>query len=108
MTEEKRAVGTFSVASGDGAYVPVGNLAELCVKTRSSEVDSPSHYTSGSTETIDKIESVVDGLDGIDAYLLGNVIKYVDRAGRKAGASAQTDLDKANNYAHRLSTGEWR
>ena len=108
MTDEKRAVGTFSVASGDGAYVPVGNLTELVVETRASEVDSPSHYTSGGMETIDKIESVVDGLDGIDAYLLGNVVKYVDRAGMKAGTSAQTDLEKANNYAHRLSTGEWR
>ena len=69
-------------------------------------IDSPSHYTSGEVETIAKIEKVVDGLDARAAYLLGNVIKYVDRAGKK-GDAAQ-DLAKANNYAHRLATGEWR
>ena len=69
-------------------------------------IDSPSHYTSGEVETIAKIESVTEGLDARAAYLLGNVIKYVDRAGKK-GDAAQ-DLAKANNYAHRLATGEWR
>ena len=71
-------------------------------------VDSPSHYTSGNVETIAKIEQVVDGLDAKSAYLLGNIIKYVDRAGLKDGEDAECDLAKANNYAHRLCTGEWR
>ena len=71
-----------------------------------SAVDSPSHYTSGNVETIAKIEQVVDGLDAKSAYLLGNVIKYIDRAGKKGDAAE--DLAKANNYAHRLVTGEWR
>ena len=71
-----------------------------------SAVDSPSHYTSGTVETIEKIEAVTKGLNARAAYLLGNVIKYIDRAGKKGDAAE--DLAKANNYAHRLVTGEWR
>lgn len=66
----------------------------------------PGHYAAKPTETIDVIEAVVDGLDARSAYLLGNVIKYVDRRDDK-GNPAQ-DLAKANNYAHRLVTGRWR
>ena len=69
-------------------------------------VDSPSHYTSGTVETIAKIEAVTEGLNARAAYLLGNIIKYVDRAGKKGDAAE--DLAKANNYSHRLCTGEWR
>lgn len=69
-----------------------------------SAVD-PDHYK-GPVEAIDAIEAVVDGLDARSAYLLGNVLKYVLRAGRKGDAGE--DLAKANNYAHRLVGGEWR
>lgn len=67
----------------------------------SDSVNHPEHYPANSIEWIEK---VVDGLDGKDAYLLGNVLKYVIRAGKKN----DDDLDKANNYAHRLCTGMWR
>lgn len=69
-------------------------------------VDSPSWYTAGAVETIDKVEAVVDGLPARDAYLLGQVVRYVDRAGMKD--EAVVDLSKANNYAHRLVRGKWR
>ena len=69
-------------------------------------VDSPAWYTSGGVETIEKVEAVVDGLPAKDAYLLGQVIRYCDRAGKKDEAAV--DLGKANNYAHRLVSGEWR
>lgn len=72
----------------------------------SDMVDKPSHYRSGNLETIKKIEHVVDGLPSQAAYLLGNIIKYTDRAGLKD--DAVQDLDKANNYAHRLVYGKWR
>ena len=71
-----------------------------------SGVYSPTHYTSGAVETIRKIEAVVYGLPADAGYLLGNVVKYVDRAGKKGDLAA--DLRKANNYAHRLVTGSWR
>ena len=63
-------------------------------------------YYDGEMEAIDIIKEVADGVDGEAAFCLGNIIKYVLRAGRKPGA--QDDLKKANNYAHRLVYGEWR
>ena len=69
-------------------------------------VDSPSWYTSGGVETIEKIERAVDGLPAVQAYALGQVLRYFDRAGKKD--ATETDLGKANNYAHRLVYGKWR
>ena len=69
-------------------------------------VNHPNHYTQSGIECIDIIEKVVEGLEGKDAALLANVIKYCHRAGKKD--DAKTDLEKANNYAHRLCTGKWR
>ena len=69
-------------------------------------VDSPSWYTSCGVETIEKIEAVVDGLPAVQAYSLGQVLRYFDRAGKKD--ATETDLGKANNYAHRLVYGKWR
>ena len=42
----------------------------------------------------------------MQAYALGQVLRYFDRAGKKD--ATDTDLGKANNYAHRLVTGKWR
>ena len=69
------------------------------------EVHDPVWYMSGELETIEKIKAVTLGLDGFDGYLLGNVIKYCDRAGLKGDAAV--DLAKAANYASMLTTGEW-
>lgn len=69
-------------------------------------VNHPSHYCSGKIETIDKIEAVIDGLPAKKAASLANVLKYFDRAGLKD--DTKQDLDKANNYAHRLVHGKWR
>ena len=74
--------------------------------TEHDSVYQPDHYANKPTETIDVIEYVVDGLDARSAYLLGNIIKYVDRRDEKG--SCEENLRKANNYAHRLVTGKWR
>lgn len=58
------------------------------------EVHSPSHYTRGGIETIDFIEA--KGL----GFHLGNVVKYVSRAGFKQDAKIQ-DLEKAMWYLNR-------
>lgn len=68
-------------------------------------VESPEWYA-GPVETIDKIEAIVDGLPAREAYMLGQVVRYADRAGRKDDPAV--DLGKANNYAHRLVCGRWR
>ena len=72
----------------------------------SDSVDHPAHYESGEMPVIEIIESVIDGLDSKQAFFLGNVIKYVIRAGKKG--DIHEDLAKANNYAHRLCSGQWR
>lgn len=58
-------------------------------------------------EAIDIISRVVDGLEGEDAFCLGNVVKYVLRAGRKTEDPSR-DLEKANDYAFRLVKGKFR
>ena len=66
-------------------------------------VNEPPHYKDGGIETIDYIEA--KGLN----YHLGNVVKYVSRAGKKGQlmrpkdrvASAIVDLEKAKWYLER-------
>ena len=72
-------------------------------------VNHPSHYTSGKIEVIDFIE------DKELNFNLGNVIKYVARAGRKKSQGkslenkALEDLKKARFYIDReITTREAR
>jgi len=58
-------------------------------------VNHPPHYKAGGIETIDFIEA--KDLN----YRLGNVIKYVSRAGKKDGADPVQDLEKALFYLKR-------
>ena len=57
-------------------------------------VNSPAHYKDGGIETIDFIEAQRLG------YSLGNVIKYVSRAGKKG--DRLEDLKKAQWYLNKL------
>jgi hypothetical protein len=60
-----------------------------------SSVDHPSHYNIGKIEVIDFIED--QGL----GFHLGNVVKYVSRAGRKNAQETIADLEKAEWYLKR-------
>jgi hypothetical protein len=64
-------------------------------------VNHPSHYADGSIECIDAMESMMAGSDlpDHDAYLWGNVFKYIWRWHKKAGVQ---DLKKARWYLDRL------
>ncbi|RQW09961.1 DUF3310 domain-containing protein [Paenibacillus rhizophilus] len=62
-------------------------------------VNRPKHYTSGKVECIDAIESAIAGLDANEAFLTGQVLKYMWRWKYKNGAE---DLNKANWYLQRL------
>lgn len=66
----------------------------------SNMVDHPPHYNYGDIEVIDYIEQVTDAYTGRQAYLSGNIIKYVSRAPHKNGAE---DIRKAIWYAERLA-----
>lgn len=57
-------------------------------------IDHPAHYCSDGIEAIDVIEAFGLG------FCLGNVVKYVLRAGRKS-ADALEDLRKAQWYLER-------
>lgn len=57
-----------------------------------TEIERPEYYTLGKIECIDYI------WDKQMNFFLGNVTKYVTRAGHKDGESALKDLKKARQY----------
>lgn len=61
-------------------------------------VNHPAHYTTGKFETIDVIE------DMQLPYHLGNVVKYIARAGKKNHTKYIEDLQKARWYLDRYIT----
>tara|TARA_R100001594_G_scaffold142765_4_gene190006 strand:+ start:1521 stop:1742 length:222 start_codon:yes stop_codon:yes gene_type:complete len=65
----------------------------------SDMVNSPDHYTNGGIETIDFIEAKLTSY-GFKAYLRGNIIKYLSRAGSKG--DGLEDLKKAQWYLNKL------
>lgn len=58
-------------------------------------VHRPAHYTQGKIEVIDFIE------DQKLEYHLGNVVKYICRAGKKDPSKVVEDLEKARWYLDR-------
>lgn len=60
-----------------------------------SDISKPPHYTFSAIETIDVIEAWNLG------FCLGNVVKYISRAGRKASSTKLHDLQKARWYLDR-------
>lgn len=61
----------------------------------SDAVTHPAHYTAGKIECIEAITEALKGLEGHEAYITGNVIKYMWRWKRKNGVE---DLKKARFY----------
>jgi hypothetical protein len=72
-------------------------LDKIDQRKTSDLVNSPPHYRTGGVETIDFIEA--KDLN----YRLGNVVKYVSRAGKKSSDPVQ-DLEKAAWYLQREIT----
>lgn len=70
-------------------------IAVVAPKTSEDLVNHPPHYKAGGIETIDFIEA--KGL----GYHLGNVVKYVSRAGLKGTNTGLEDLKKARWYLDR-------
>lgn len=64
-------------------------------------VNHPSHYTQGGVECIDAIKAAVTGKPPYEAWLVGQIIKYVWRYNDKNGLE---DLQKARFYLDRLIT----
>lgn len=62
-------------------------------------VNKPEHYTYGKYECIDVIKEITKDLAGVQAFCLGNTIKYLWRFTHKNGTE---DLEKAQWYLNRL------
>lgn len=62
---------------------------------RNDPVNHPSHYCDGGIETLDYI--LAKRMD----FLLGQVCKYISRAGKKDPAREIEDLEKARFYLNR-------
>lgn len=60
------------------------------------EIHHPDHYTWKGVECKDVIETMVTGISGIEAYYMGNIIKYLYRYPKKG--TLETDLAKAAQY----------
>lgn len=61
---------------------------------------SPQHYKQGKLETWDIIDDVAQYYDGVVAYYIGNIIKYIVRAPHKG--ELLEDLKKARTYLDRV------
>lgn len=70
------------------------------MKNKDDAVNHPPHYNQGDIETIDIIKELTRGYTGFEAYLVGNVIKYIAQANFKG--NKQEDLEKTEFYYKRL------
>ena len=66
-----------------------------------ADVNSPSHYNSTNTETIDIIHETMTDIE-FHGYLKGNIIKYVCRYKHKHKEEPVKDLMKAQWYLEKL------
>ena len=62
-------------------------------------VNHPNHYNNGKVECIDAIESATVNKNGVEAFCVGNIIKYLWRYEDKNGIE---DINKAKWYLDRL------
>lgn len=62
-------------------------------------VNNPIHYTQGAVECIDCIKAAIINKAGIEAFCVGNAIKYLFRYENKNGLE---DVKKAQWYINRL------
>ena len=62
-------------------------------------VNNPTHYTQGKIECIDCVESATTNKVGIEAFCVGNIVKYLFRYETKNGLE---DVRKAQWYLNKL------
>lgn len=89
---------TTAVNNLDRSAVELGKAIREGIQKQidgDKNVNHPSHYCDGKIEVIDFIEDKKLG------YHLGNVIKYVSRAGKKDAGRTIEDLKKARWYLDR-------
>lgn len=72
-----------------------GKVIPFPIPKEGDVVEHPPHYCDGGIETIDFIKAKL-GEEGFVSYCMGNVIKYISRAGKKG--DFLEDLQKAQVY----------
>jgi len=77
--------------------VDVSNETKDVKNVQEDMVNHPPHYKVGGIETLDFIRAKL-GIDGYVGYCVGNVLKYLSRAGHKDKKKVQEDLRKAEFY----------
>lgn len=86
--KSKKKNSETSVKRGSGRYPWSSNEID--------NINHPDHYQSeGGLEVIDVIAQFTKGLDGVEAFAIGNAIKYLCRWSKKNGVE---DLKKAQWY----------
>lgn len=95
---ECKASSHSSTLQSDNRYTCPSDI-DLIFKPSNDPVNHPSHYTNGSVECIDAIESAL-GSDEFHGYLRGNIIKYLWRYELKNKRAE--DLKKARWYLNKL------
>lgn len=65
------------------------------------------YYERNGRTCMQAIAVLTENLCGEDAFIVGNIVKYIWRAGMKDGASFEEDLSKAADYALKLCTGRF-
>lgn len=75
-----------------GSECPGGN-------TEVDMVNQPPHYTQGGIECIDAIKAAITGKPPYEAWLVGQVIRYLWRYNFKNGVQ---DIEKAQFYINKL------
>lgn len=96
--KEQRAGNFKRIAVFSSGKSILDTINPECVKPeepKSDPVNHPAHYKIGGIETIDFIEA--KGL----GYHIGNVVKYITRAGHKGTTNGLEDLKKARWYLDR-------
>jgi len=85
-------VNATETARGAGG---LGSTGATALPADEETVNHPSYYAAYSPEVI----TITERLN----FCEGNVVKYLARAGKKPGAPAQVDLDKAHWYMRRIA-----
>ena len=63
-------------------------------------INKPAHYTKGKFESIDVLEDAIQFYEPVEAFHVGQVVKYLFRAPHKG--NKKQDLLKAQYYLDRL------
>lgn len=75
------------------------NIKEECPFIKKEAVNHPTHYNQGKVECIEAIESATIGKKGIEAFCVGNILKYLWRYENKNGLE---DVKKSQFYLNKL------